>query len=431
VVLLVVSRKWALWPFIFVACFVASAQRVVVAGLDFNLLRVLVLFGAARLLVRNEWAGMRWHWIDSLVLAFAVTRTAIYTVQQSSGSAFIFQAGQTFDTVGLYFLFRCLVRDMGDARMAVLGFAAASLPVAAFFLVEQSSGRNMFSVFGGVPEITLVRADRVRCQGAFSHPILAGCFWASLLPMMGAMTITRQRGWQLTLLGACAGLVIVVCCASSTPAAAVMFAAVAAPFYFLRRWMRPVRWALASALVALHLTMEAPVWHLISRVTIAKGNTGYHRYMLIDSAIHHLDEWFLVGTASTAHWFWGAQDITNQFLLEGVRGGFVTMALFIAIVAAAFATAGSLRRASASDRSAELFAWSLGVALFVHCMNFIGVSYFGQTVLVWWLALAMVVSLATAARGGAVSGLADGRRGGIGGTIGYGGVARTGMCSAP
>jgi hypothetical protein len=35
----------------------------------------------------------------------------------------------------------------------------------------------------------------------------------------------------------------------------------------------------------------------------------------------------------------------------------------------------------------------LGVCLFVHSTNFIGVSYFGQGVFLWYLALAMTVSM--------------------------------------
>ncbi len=42
--------------------------------------------------------------------------------------------------------------------------------------------------------------------------------------------------------------------------------------------------------------MKAPVWALIQRITIFGGNSGYHRYELINQAILHFWEWFLVGT---------------------------------------------------------------------------------------------------------------------------------------
>ena len=37
----------------------------------------------------------------------------------------------------------------------------------------------------------------------------------------------------------------------------------------------------------------------------------------------------------------------------------------------------------------------LGVGLFVHCMNYIAVSYFGQIEMLWYLQLAIITSLAS------------------------------------
>ena len=59
-----------------------------------------------------------------------------------------------------------------------------------FFLIESQTGRNLFSAFGGVPVLTDMREGKLRCSGAFGNSILAGCFWASLMPLMVA------RGFQ-------------------------------------------------------------------------------------------------------------------------------------------------------------------------------------------------------------------------------------------
>ena len=57
----------------------------------------------------------------------------------------------------MYFLFRCLVRTWEDVDRVVLGFIVISVPVAIFFLIERSTGRNLFAMFGGVPLITDIR----------------------------------------------------------------------------------------------------------------------------------------------------------------------------------------------------------------------------------------------------------------------------------
>jgi hypothetical protein len=166
--------------------------------------------------------------------------------------------------------------------------------------------------------------------------------------------------------------------------------------FAFRKWMRPIRWALLVLLIALHAVMNKPVWHLVCRIDIVGGSTGYHRYRLIQGAVDFFPEWCLIGTRSTAHWGWRLYDVTNQYVLEGVRGGALTLALFIAMISVGFQQVGRIRRAVAGDRYKEVMAWSLGVALFVHCVNFIAVSYYGQIIAVWYLNLAVIASLGAA-----------------------------------
>jgi hypothetical protein len=168
----------------------------------------------------------------------------------------------------------------------------------------------------------------------------------------------------------------------------------AACLYPLRRWLGFLRWSGLGMLVFLHMIMQKPVWHLISRIDIAGGSTGWHRYNLIDQAINRFSEWALIGTKSTAHWAFGMDDVTNQFVLEGVKGGAGTLVLFVLLIVLAFRRVGWMLRDVDGSRFAMIASWSLGVSLFIHCLNFIAVSYFGQITLLWFLHLAMIGSLA-------------------------------------
>jgi hypothetical protein len=396
VALLVVPRAWAVLPMIVMACFVASAQRVVVGGLDFNLLRILLIFGWVRVLAQGETTGFILRPIDVVMLVYAIAKTCIYTLQQGTAQAVVFQFGQTYDTVGMYFLFRVLIRGWEDVHRIAMGFAVVSLPVCAAFAIEHATGRNAFAMFGGVPAVTNIRDGRLRCQGAFSHPILAGCFWAAVLPLIAAMWWRRDQLSRLAAVaGAAAGLGIVFFCASSTPVAAVFAAACGAALFVVRGWMGWLRLGTVVILVALHMVMKAPVWHLVSRIDLAGGSTGWHRYHLIDEAINRFGEWAVLGTASTAHWGRQLFDVTNQYVLEGVRGGALGLALFLAIMVLAFREVGRLVRAYEGDRTKLVAAWSLGVCLAVQAVAFIAVSYFGQITMLWYLAVAMPVSLAS------------------------------------
>lgn len=392
--LLAVQRRYAIWPIAVIACLVAPAQRLVLAGLDFNLLRIMTLFAWTRIVARKEADGFRWRTIDTVMLAWAAVSVINWTLLTGSSSAFINRLGMAFDAVGMYFAFRCLIRTWDDLDSLVQGFILVSIPVAAAFLIEKSTGRNLFAFFGGVPEITAIREGRLRCQGAFSHPILAGCFWAALMPLFAARYWRGGLPWTWGLVGLATSSLIIFACASSTPVMAVLLSVVGAGFFALRRHMRQVRWGLVFTIIGLHVVMKAPVWHLISRIDIISGSTGWHRFNIIDKAITHSNEWWLIGTTHIDHWNIWANDITNQYVVEGIMGGVPKLGLFVASIALAFAAVGRLWRSVESDRYRVATAWALGVSLFAHVMNFWGVTYFGQITIMWYLGLAMITSLA-------------------------------------
>lgn len=391
--LLLLPRRLALVPIILSACFIAPAQRVVILTLDFNMLRIMVVFAWARMFLRGEGAGFVWKRMDTVVILWMTSGTFAYLLLHSNTSAVIYKLGYAFDAFGLYFFFRCAIRRWRDVEASVQTLIVVSIPVAIAFVVESATGRNAFAVFGGVAPITEIRQERLRCQGAFSHPIMAGCFWAPMMPLFAARAWARGAARVWGVVGLVTSMVIITTCASSTPLMGVLAGVLAASAFPLRYQMRAVRWCVFATLVGLHLVMNAPVWHLIARVDIVGGSTGWHRYNLIDQAINHVREWWLFGTLSTAHWGWGLYDVTNQYVLEGVRGGLLTLGLFVFIIAQGFAGIG--RMITLWERSARLRAlvWALGASLFVHCMNFIGVSYFGQIIVVWYLLLAIIASM--------------------------------------
>ena len=154
--------------------------------------------------------------------------------------------------------------------------------------------------------------------------------------------------------------------------------------------------------IVIHFVREKPVWHLIGRLSSVTGGTGFHRYQLIDAFIRHFSEWAVVGTDNTAHWGWGLQDTTNQYVAEGIRGGLVSLILFIAVLRIAFV---QLRRARMVFERAEgpkspwaLLAWGSSVSLAAHCASCMSISYFGQMVQFFAMFVATVPALARVRR---------------------------------
>ncbi len=389
------KRSWAMFAFLFMACCVSGAQNINLFGTSLYLLRILITCGTLRCLLRKEYLAVRWGAIDKLMAAWAVVGTILFIIQRGQPAAVIYKIGAVVDTAGAYFVFRCLLQNRRDVENVILSLAVIVVPISFVFLFESITQTNLFSIFGGVPEFTVLREGRLRCQGAFAHPILAGVFWASNLPIFGALVISgKARILGALACGAC--LLIIYTCASSTPVMGVGVGMLGMGFMFLRKKLRIVQYGTLALLCGLHLCMKTPVWHLFARVDVLGGSTGYYRYILIDGAVRHFSEWCLVGLESNEHW--GADyghyltDITNQYILEGLRGGALTLILFVAVIWCAFAGIG--RRIKMSEgKQKDWFVWSFGASLFVHCVCFTAVSYFGQSTMLFKLHLAIIAFL--------------------------------------
>ena len=394
---LALPRRWALIPMIIMACTIAPGQRVIIATLDFHMLRLMVMFGWARLLLRSELRGLHWNMLDVLIVAHTLVDLTAGTIL-TGGTQLVNKLGAAYDMVGMYFLFRFLIREWKDLEPLKTALLILSLPIALAFLFEHFTARNIFSALGGVPEVTVERSGRLRCQGAFAHPILAGCFWAAALPLI-ALDWWRDGVRRIAaVLGVGMCLLIIVLCASSTPVVAVAVSAIATGMFVLRSHMRWIRWGSLVVLTVLHLVMNAPVWHLIVRVNVVGGSTGWHRYYLIDQAIEHIGEWWLIGSnLGTAHWGRHLFDVTNLYVVQGLHGGVLLLGLFVLTIAVAFRMIGQTRQAAetAGNYYAVRASWALGVILFTHCMNFIAVSYFGQIAMMWALLLATIASVSS------------------------------------
>lgn len=392
--LLTLPRKHALLPVLLLTCYMTMGQRVMVLGLNFTMIRILILFGWLRLIFRGELRAIRLHNIDYVLAAWAVIGIIAHTLLYMDSESFVYRAGQAYNAVGTYFLFRYMIRGWEDIERTLKMLAIFVVPLAALMLVEKFTGRNVFAGFGGVPEISEIRQGVVRCQGPFGHSILAGTFGASLIPLFIAMT-RQGKGFQmLPWLGLVGATIIAIAGGSSGPIMACAFGVLGFCFWRIRQNMRIVRWSIVACLVALQMVMKAPIWFLIARVSVFNGSTGYHRSYLIHQAIMNFNEWWLFGTKSTAHWGYEMIDLTNQYIRQGVEGGFLTMALFIAIIVLAFRDVGVAVHRQPTH-GIRFQVWAMGCALIVHVFSFISVSYFDQNFVNWYMLLAIIATVAS------------------------------------
>jgi hypothetical protein len=398
VAMVALPRKFALFPLFIVAAFVTLGQVVVIAGANFTMVRILILFGLIRMIVRNDYLSIRLNNLDKVMIVWAVSSIVTYTILWQSGHAFINRLGMCFDTVGVFFLCKLYLADTHDIRRILILCALLLVPLAAFMIYEFLTGKNLFSFLGGIPVLSEVRNGHVRCQGSFRHPILMGTFGATMLPLILSLWWDRGTSKIVTVLGATSCLIIVGCSGSSGAVMAAAYGIAGLLFWFLRDHMRIVRWSIVLVIVVLQLFMKAPIWWILSRLSGIMGGTGWHRAFLIDQAIRYFNEWWLIGTKVTSHWMPSGlaidptnSDITNQYLFQGVNGGLVTMALFLLIIIFGFKTIGTaLRFHNFEDISGKILIWTMGVSLFAHVLSFVSVTYFDQIQVFWYFLMAAI-----------------------------------------
>lgn len=398
VLMCVLPRKQAMIPFLVASLLIPMDQVLLIGGMHFPMLRLLVLFGAVRIFKDRKTSQFKifsggLNKIDwSVILFTAFTAINGILLFRESG-AVVFQLGNLYTIFGIYFLLRFLIRDDDDILLMIRTLACIAAFIAVIMAWEITTGHNPYAILGGARAASyatlMERDDRFRALGCFGHPILAGTFGAILVPLFVLLWRRGKRDRVLAGVGIAASTVIVLTSNSSTPVLAYAAGLLAIFLWPVRRWMRVIRWGIVILLVSLHLVMKAPVWHLISRIDISGGSSGYHRFMLIDQCIRHFSDWWLIGVKSTYDWGWDMWDTANQYVGTCDASGLLPFLLFLATIVYGFKYLGNARK-KAPDKKKRLFLWSLGASLFANVVAFFGISYWDQTQVVWYGLLAAI-----------------------------------------
>ena len=390
----ILPRKWAGIPILAGAIYLAAVQTPL-AG-PFTVMRLLVLVGMIRVVARGDRCFGGGVALDGVLILWASWGVCSSVFHKDPMAALISMLGLIYDSLGPYFLFRIFLQDLDDLRCVAKGILLLLVPVGLEMFLEKIGDGNAFAVLGGVLETVTIRHGKLRAEGPFSHPILAGTVGAVCMPLT---LLFWQRQRRMMLVGFSATAAIIFTCASSGPILTVFVAFASLAAWKIRSRLKLIRWGILFAIIGLALIMKDPVYYVLARIDLTGSSTGWHRAALIDSAIKHLDEWWLGGTDYTRHWmpsgvYWSPNhtDITNHYIRIGVYGGVPLMLLFIAALYVAFRDVGrALRYSDEASFEDRFLIWMLGSILTAHAVTFLSVCYFDQTIVFYYLMLAMIV----------------------------------------
>jgi hypothetical protein len=372
-------------------------QGIELGPFHLYLIRILIALGAIRVIIRGEFFLIRINSLDKLMLLWGAWALFSSLFHADPFAVLINRLGLVYNGCGIYFLLRIFCQTLEDVVGLCRITAILLVPLAAEMLSEKVTGHNLFSVLGGVSEISEVRDGKIRAQGPFAHSILAGTIGAVCLPLMIGLWHQHRKTTIIGILACCS---MVVASASSGPIMSALAGIGAICMWYWRDKMRLFRWMTVLIYIGLEIVMKAPAYYIISRIDLTGSSTSWHRAVLIETTINHLSEWWLTGTDYTRHWLltgvtWSKDqiDITNHYIRMGVDGGLPLMLLFIAILAKGFSFIGlAVRQETDQFFASRFMIWTLGASLLSHAATFISVSYFDQSVVFLYLTLAAVCS---------------------------------------
>jgi hypothetical protein len=399
VALFVVPRKWAPLTLLIGCIYMTMGQGLELGPISLPIYRMLLLVGVVRVVVKAEHLSGERNTIDKLVVAWgAWVFFAGFFHEWSPGSGPVYAAGYVFNIAAVYFLMRIWCDDIEDVTGVIIMLAFLLVPVALEMVSEKVTKINRFSVFGGVPHDVAFREGKFRAQGPFRHPILAGTVGAVCIPLF--MGIWR-RNRIASIVGIVSGVFMTIASASSGPVMSAMAGIFAVMMWKFRNLTKLARFGAVAAYFGLAIVTGEPGYYVMKRIDISGGSTGYFRARLIESSIECIDEWWLFGTDYTRHWMATGvsaspnhTDITNYYLVFGVTAGLMAMILVIAMLVVAFRWVGVVYQAHVDRAPADAFMiWCFGAGMFAHAATSVSVSYFDQSLVFFWMNLAVISSM--------------------------------------
>ena len=380
------TRAWAFLPLL-----VAPGHTPYIPFLGgLTVARAVIICGLLRAGM-NGW--LSWSFrnsLDRLVVIFAVI-VLFSTVGHSSehNNPLMARLRLVVDVVGTFLYMRAYLTDRESLGRLSSALALVLVPFALLMAMEKQSGMNPYAAIGAGNLFSLIREGEFRAQGPFGTPILAGTVGACAIPLFIALLKTRRK---LAITGIVAGMVIVLSSASSGPLSTLAIGLAVVAFWKWRVNFKAAIIGVILLLLGMQMFKDRPIWYLMALMDLVGGSTGWHRAYLIDMAVQHLDEWWLLGTGFTRHWMpYGLAavpehcDLTNYYIHLGVMSGLGVIICLMTIQWRSFRMLSErMRELRGSDPDAEFGLWCVMAIFIAHAITFLSISYFDQVYVFFW-----------------------------------------------
>jgi hypothetical protein len=368
-------------------------------------------FVVAVLLVRCFFSdGIRskfvWCRLDTLVsLSMVVYVVTFFITGTDSFEAIVeSRGGFLMDTWCGYMATRFIVTDRARLISVIKCVSVALVPLAILGVIESVTFWQPFARlwvyspwFRGGRFTSEGRFGLARAVGPFSHAILFGGVFAMFLPLVYYLR-GEKKDWR-PLAYILSGIALVGALSSMSSGPYVMLIAVIACLIMERHkvWVKPLVIFIVLSCIFIGIASNRPFYHVIVSWANPLGGAGWHRAKLIDLAIENFNEWWVVGYGDKDPG-WGSQlgmgrtDVTNEYILNGIRYGLLGVIVLCAVLVKAFQGIITTHR-KVTQPAQKSLVWAFGSLLFSVVIAWMSVSFFGQLTTLFYCCLGMIGSL--------------------------------------
>ncbi|ANY19425.1 hypothetical protein A6F68_00899 [Tsuneonella dongtanensis] len=366
--------------------------------------RVYLMLTAVFLVVSGVRERFRPAWPDFLIAFCAAwIFLASYVTSAALGTAMIMAGAHLVDIALAYFLARSSINSPRDLRLFLV-FIAPAVGIASFFVVQESItgvriAKPLAAAISGVPfgAREEERLGLMRGMGTFNHPIHAGLFLASFLPLYLMASI---RGWPAKLgVAASIGAFFSL---SSAALLGLLFGGALRFYDWLTVRVANATWSLflivsAAVVFVIEMLSNTGTYGLLVRYASLQTASAYNRILIWGFGTANVAEnpWFGIGYGTWERpWWMHSGSFDHFWLLMALRFGIpASLALTAATVAGVWMVA---RRSRTMPPMDALLLRGVAISLAVFALGAISVSLW-LSLLVWFfMLLGIAVGLATA-----------------------------------
>lgn len=314
-----------------------SQFNITIGGTVLPPYRIFLLPAALYVVSRSLKGRISFGWPDFLVFGAVVWIAFSLFITTDALDALSASVAQICDIGLAYFFARCVFRSLREVRHFLIIMAPGLFVSGAIVFLESASRmiilQRLTSALVGLPytgEIA-VRLGLMRAPGAFPHPILAGIFFSSFIPLYMWIGL---RGWPF-ILGIMAGV------ASFFTVSSVAILAIAAniglvTYDWLSERFSQLSWRLFLSFVGIlvfvaELGTNSGLFGLITRFGGFSAHNSFYRILIWRFGSENVvqNPWFGIGYGEWVRPTWMPRSIDHYWLLLAVQYGIIPPLLII------------------------------------------------------------------------------------------------------